>query len=216
MKTIKIKAYTAEELKKKSPKGFERAFDLYRESEMEIGLNWKNEIMDSLKGIYKASGIHLRDWSIDWDYPGRSWVKIEFSSYGCDASEDIKNISGVRAQAWIENNLLSQFRVKGTISERWIKSEHVRQIGNDYGFRLGKQGELKDCPFTGYCFDDDLIHELLKEIKAGSTLGEAYKSLAILTGREMESEWEYQLSEECFLDTASANDWYFKFEGVRV
>lgn len=190
MKTIKV--YTPAELQEKNPEGFERALEWYRDSINDVP--WMDEIMDSLKAIFKASDLRLRDWSIDGTYPGSSTVQFEMDS-------DVADLSGLRAMAWLENNLLGSLRLPDSYRERWHKSDCVREAGLDLPYyRTGKAGEIKSCPFTGVCFDDDFLDALIKAVKDGDTLQEAYQGLAFVAGKLMESEIEYEMSEEAFLE----------------
>jgi hypothetical protein len=59
---------------------------------------------------------------------------------------------------------------------------------------------IHPCPFTGVCFDEDFIESLLKDIKQGESLGDAYQNLALVAGKLMESEIEQVNSEENFLE----------------
>lgn len=185
-KTIIV--YTPSELKESHPDGFEKALDWWRSTNNDE-IPWRGEIMASFEAIFKASGIHIRDWSINGDYPSQSYVRFDFRGFYNSGVEDL---TGNRALAWIENNLLYDLREKRTFINRVKKYEHW------YDFT--KYGEIPSCPFTGYCADEDFIESLLKSIKSGDTLGEAYSDLAHVAGKMLESEIEYQNSEECFLE----------------
>lgn len=193
-KTITV--YTPAELKELDYRAFERAWDKFRYSDTEIP--WSEEIIDSLKAIFKhTSGIVLRDWEIDGNYPSSSRVKFEFDN------DDVGDLRGQRALAWLENNLLSDLRYKPGIlhiKERVWMSEYVINLNRKNGAFIHLAGELKSCPFTGYCADDDFIESLIKSVKAGDTLGEAFHNLAYEAGKMFESEIEYVNSEEYFLE----------------
>lgn len=192
MKTITL--YTPEELKKENPEGFERAHEWYKSTNDEIP--WSDEIIASLKAVFKASGIHLFDWSIStYDH---SYVKFEMES-------DVQELTGQRALAWIENNLLADLRERRTFINRVKKYE----TWHDFT----KYGEIPSCPFTGVCFDEDMIESLLNSIKSGDTLGEAYHSLADTAGELFEGEMEQAQSEEEFLLQEHLT---FTFEGRYV
>lgn len=182
MKTIKV--YSPSELKAKYPDGFKRAHRDYIQDQCDIP--WQDEIMNSLKAIYEHSGINLRDWQISGDYPDSSWVRLSFP---IDAARDLY---GQRALAWIENNLFSGLREHRTFMNRVKKY--------DKWFDFTKYGQIPDCPFTGYCADDDFIESLLDAIKNGHDLGSAYANLAKVAGRLFEQEIEYMQSEEHFLE----------------
>lgn len=179
MKTIKV--YTPKELKRKNPEGFERAHEWYRTHETEI--HWSEEIIDSLKAIFKASGISLRDWSID--AYGYSYVKFDMES-------ETRDLTGQRALAWIENNLIGDLRERRTFISRVKKYEQWHDFT--------RYGNVPSCPFTGVCFDEDYIEALFKSINDGDSLGEAYDNLANVAARLFDAEIEHQNSEEYFLE----------------
>jgi hypothetical protein len=202
MKTISL--YTPEELKEENPEGFERAHEWYKSINDEIP--WSGEIIDSLKAIFKASGIHLRDYSID---------AYGYSSVSFDMESETEDLKGQRALAWIENNLLADLRIKWQPYGR-VDKEHqfksVRAELSKYG-QYYRPGMVHPCPFTGVCFDEDMIESLLKSVKSGDTLGEAYHNLANVAAKLFESEIEQGNSEEEFLMQEHLT---FTFEGRHV
>lgn len=194
--------YSASELKEKFPDAFERAHRDFCNDQTEI--LWDGEIMDSLKGIFSAANVNLRDYSID-GICGHSTVKF-------DMENEIFGMTGKRAFAWIENNLLSKLRIPQTsLSVKTSKRRELAQYGSYY-----RAGMVKPCPFTGYCADDDFIEALLKDIKSGECLGDAFKGLADAAGKMREAENDYQQTEEYFLDHAEANDYEFDENGKRI
>jgi hypothetical protein len=177
----KITVYTPEELKEANPRGFEIALEGFRAGNEEIP--WTDEIMDSLKALFKASGIALRDWSIGaYSY---SYVKF-------DMEEGVQELSGSRALAWLENNLFSDLRER----RRFINRVKKYEKWHDFT----KFGEIPSCPLTSICFDEDFIESLVKDIKAGDSLKEAYENLASVASKLFEAEYDYQNSEENFLE----------------
>lgn len=178
MKTVNV--YSPDELKEVNPRGFERALERWRGQNDEIP--WSDEIIGSLKAIFEASNIALRDYEIS---------AFSYSHVSFDMGTDVKGLSGNRALAWLENNLLADLRIPFTGEKRWDLSKYGQ------GYRAGM---IKPCPFTGYCADDDFIESLIEDIKAGETISEAYHSLAQKAGKMFESEAEYQNSEENFLE----------------
>lgn len=210
MKTITINIYTAQELKDNHPKGFRRAHEDYKESCYNHGIAWTDEIMESFKAVFEhTDGITLQDYDIG--YRGRG-AKISFSQ------DEVKDLTGPRAMAWLENNLLYSLRVpfvpytaQGIRYYLGDKRRNLSQYGRYY-----RPGMIKPCPFTGYGADDDMLESLQNDIKAGCTIGEAYHNLADVTARLLESEWENQLSEEYFIDHADANEWAFDESGRMI
>ena len=192
-----MNVYTAEELKKENPKAFEKAFQEYRESRESDGAFWSDEVIQSLKGLMTASGLKMTDWAIG----GRG------TFLSTDISEEAGALEGKRALAWIENNLLGALRIPWTGEKR----KSVAKYGDGY-----RPGQVKSCPFTGVCYDEDFIDALLKEIKEGMNLKDAYASLAEKADEIINAELEAELEESYFLEHASANEYGYTIDGVMV
>ena len=105
---------------------------------------------------------------------------------------------------WIENNLFSQFRIP-YIGDR-------RKAVSKYG-KYYRAGMITPCPFTGYCFDEELIDALKERILKGDTIRGAFEYLAYVASKAIEREWEEQLSEPYFADHADANNFEFTIDG---
>lgn len=191
MKTIRT--YTAKELKKKYPDAFERAHKRHAEGIDEIP--WQDETMDSLKAVFKAAHIDLKDWSIGaYCY---SYVRFDMGDAG--------NLTDQRAAAWLENNLYGPLRIKPGIKDI---AKRVR-----YGYKVGT---VPPCPFTGYCADDAMLDALNKSISRGDSLAGAFGDLASVAQGILENELDYTQSEESFLEDSAANDWYYTADGTQV
>lgn len=174
-KTITLYAYAelSSEAQASARKEFTRAVERYDE------IPWSGEIMDSLKGTFKAAGIDLRDWSIGTCNP----CYVKFAKF------DAEGARGARAMAWLENNLFAQFRIPWTGKRR----RELAKYGSGY-----RPGLIDPCPVTGVCFDEDLFDSLRESVRTGDTLREAFEGLAGVAGRLMESEYEAQFSDEAF------------------
>jgi hypothetical protein len=181
MKTIQFTVYSAKELKDKNPKSYEKAFRKFQDSQYRWGLRYGREMFESLEALIKLGGYELKRYSLGGSDCQGNYVELDH--------QDCDEISGRRACAWIENNILTKLR--------------------------DEKGELNPTKLTGYCFDYDLIEALQKFIKEGCTIREAFESLASTYAKEADQEWEDQTSEERFLSDAEANDWQF-FEDGRL
>lgn len=197
MKTIKI--YSAKELKKKNPRGYDKAFEDFKNRQYNYGLDHADEIVDSLKKLFEAAGVRLKDYEIDNNYPSYSYARFEFDNDGAE------KLSGQRALAWLENNLYAGLRERRTFIQR------VKKYTQWFDFT--KHNQIPDCPLTGVCYDDDFLDSLRNSIKEGYDLKAAFNRLAIKAGEIEEAEWEYQLSEENFLEM---DDEEYTIDGRRV
>lgn len=216
MKTITTKVYDARALRRYHPEGFATALEKYRQHVAEDGFTM-NEVMDSLKGIYEAAGVKMRDWEIG-PY-SHSYIR---ASWGENLVNDPGDLHGARALAWVENNLLAQFRAPygldkkdGNLHENGDNGKRGMHYRRRWA-RWYEPGSVKACPFTGLCFDDDMIDALLKSLRAGDTLREAFEGLASAAQRIIEAEDEYQSQESSFIEAAEANGWEYTREGRMI
>ena len=194
MRTKTIEIYSINEL---SDEAKEHAIQEYRENNQEIF--WADEILESLKGLFKnCSGVFLKNYSLG-EY--NSWIMVDFTN------EEVENLSGKRAMAWVENNLLSHIRIPYSGEKR----KKLSQYGQYY-----RAGMIKPCPFTGYCADDDFLDSLLKDIKEGADLKTAFEGLASEYQKIINNEIEYQNSEEYIVEHMEANEYEFDKEGNRI
>ena len=194
--------YTAKELKEKFPDAFDRAWTDYRYAQTEI--IWGNEIIESMKGLFEAAGLNLDDYEID-GICGHSSLKFS------GMSDEARELSGKRAFAWIENNLLGECRIKFEPLAKHGRRRELAQYGSYY-----RPGMIEPCPFTGYCADDDFIDALIKDIKSGECLGDAFKGLADVAGKMRAAENDNQQSEEYFLDAAESNEYEYDENGKQI
>lgn len=202
--------YTAKELKEKFPEGFDRAWQNFKNSQTDVP--WSDEIIDSMKGVFEAANIKLEDYEID-GICGHSYVKFNME-------DEVYNLTGKRAFAWLENNILSQFRVKWGISHIksriWDGGGIVRHVDRKDNYFIHFAGERKECPFTGYFADEVFIDALMKDIKAGSCLGDAFKGIADEAGKLRSEENDNQQAEEYFLEYADVNEYEYTEDGKLV
>lgn len=193
MKTKMINIYTAAELKEHCPEGFEKALENWREN-VQTDPALVSEIVDSFKAVFKAAGLTLKDYSIGGRGTG---CRVEFN-------EAAGELTGKRAFAWIENNLLDRLRIPWSGKGRWKNAKY----GRDY-----RPGLIPPCPLTGVCFDDDLLDDLRDSIRGGLSIKEAFEGLADKAAKLIEEEIEAQCSEEYFLDHADANGYEYTENG---
>ena len=198
MKEITLKLYSINELSEESK---QKAIEIYRENNTEVF--WANETLDSLKGLFNAcNGIKLKDYSLG-EY--NSSLKIEFSQ------DEVEDLTGKRAFAWLENNLLSYLRIPfHSLSDKDSKRRKLSQYGRYY-----RAGMIKPCPLTGYCADEDFLDSLKKDIKSGMTLGDSFRGLADEYQKIINNEIEHQNSDEYIIEHMEANEYEFLENGKR-
>lgn len=182
----------------------EKAIEKWREDTIRNGdYHWLDEIIDSMKGLFEAiDGVRLIDWNIDSENRNNY---IRFAFY----SDDVVNLSGPRAQAWLENNLLYKLREHRVFQNRIYRYDHDGNKPHTYE----RHGQRKTAPFTGYCADEDFLKCLEDAIKSGETVCDALKGIGEKARELFAQEIEGQLSEEYIKDTILANDYEFTEDG---
>lgn len=202
MRTIETKLYTVTELKELHPNGFERALNDWRNSNDLDRPFWHREIFDSLKKCIECAGLRLADYNLGAYNCGNFLSMREFQG---------EDLTGKRAFAWLENNLLAQFRIPRTGKRR---AELRKFIGSyPLGSHFYAPGTVAPCPLTGYCADDDYIDALKKSIREGRTVKEAFEDLADTYADILEREIEGENSEAYFIEHADANSYEFNEDG---
>lgn len=195
MRTHTTNVYSFNEL---SQEAKEKALNDYREGMTEIF--WMDETVESLKGLFKnCQRVDLTNWSLG-DY--QSWLNIRFNY------DEVENFTGKRAIAWIENNLLINIR----IPENSFAMNGTRRKLAQYG-KYYRAGMIKPCPFTGYCADDDFLHDLISEVKQGTDLKTAFEGLAVTCQKLIMNEMEYQQSDEYIKEHFEMNNCEFDEDG---
>lgn len=219
MRTQTRKIYTFNELRKKAR---EHAIDVERaRRENSPDVPWMYEIIDSLKAVFKAANLILKDWEIGGE-SSRSYVKVEFPQ------EEAGDLTGPRAMAWLENNLLGKLRVK-----TWAEAGGERRLyrHNSYpgGPRVGSMGikdamryhyrvgEVPDCPLTGVAFDDTYLEVLKKELNGnkGITVKEAFEGLAQEASKMIQAEIDWELSDKGITEFLAGMGHEFLYNGDR-
>lgn len=209
-----ITIYNVTELKELHPDGFERAYKNWVDTVSSEPLFCQDEIMGSLKAVFKHADIDLKDWSISDSSP--SWVKLSIPTFWSELAQDdllVDDYTGQKALAWVKNayDLKTVKRIEFT-----YVNDNGRKVK---GFRYDitkKDGQSWDCGFTGVCYDHDFIDSLLDDIKSGCTLSDAYHNLADKAGALFYDEYKAQCEESYFVDHAEANDYQFLEDGTQI
>jgi hypothetical protein len=111
---------------------------------------------------------------------------------------DAPDIEGSRrVMAWVENNVVAPLRVPfGPIAQRRTTTRY------GHGYR---PGQVRPCPWTGYCVDDDLLETIVREARDGSSPAGIVRAVEQRAETLWEAEMEYACSEDAFLEDADAN-----------
>lgn len=211
MKTITKNLYTAAELKQLFPDAYAKALKRHQNNIEEIP--WTDEIMDSLKALFKTTNgkVKLRKWSISAYDRSYLCADIEDESWRHETAIPSEELRGPRAMAWLENNVLTQLRAKWIPFVKRVRranciatplpgGKHFMGYTSPHG---NTQGAIGDCPLTGYCADHDFIEALTRSIRNGDTLKDAFEGLADTARELFENEYDAAISEENFLEMHS-------------
>lgn len=203
MRTIVTIVYTFDEL---SNEAKENAINHWRDSDHEFVWTW--DTINSIKAIAKAMNC-VSDW---YSYDGVTY-DVSFCSH---ETEDIENLSGKRAWAYIWNNYLFPTRKYKTYwKDRMIHCDGTKNWKRTSKISYG----WDDCPFTGYCADCCFIEawrEWKKRFNKYSTVGDFIELVAEKLGEEWTNDNEYQMSDEYISEVLTINDYEFTEEGDMI
>lgn len=142
------------------------------------------ECAESLQAFSKRLRIPLKDWSI-------GDMRDSFSRFELGDAADLE---GPRAFAWIENNVF------GPLRQSWNLRDKAR--------RYTRPGEVPACPFTGVCFDENIL-DVFRKYDGRETLQDLFRSVGDALTRVIDADIEYTNSEEARRERAGD-----EFDGV--
>lgn len=189
---VQFNVYSVQELREKFPAAFKRAHERFAQSD--DGQYTADEVFASLKATVAAFGARLTDWSIG--AYSRSYVKVS----GID---DVLDLSHGRAWAKFEQ-AVAPHRIPWSGPRR----REVAKYGAHY-----RPGMIMPCPFTGVCYDEDMLESIRKDLRGGCTLRDALRNLADTAQRILERDAEYRASEEYFIEHATDHGTEFRANG---
>lgn len=174
-------------------------------------LDWSGEYLDSIEKGLEAFGAKLTAWSLDFSCPSRSSWKI-------DMYYDDLEITGVRLRTWLLN------RYANNLYERkgYGKYQQFERYGKkvwDYPRRSKISFVESDCPFTGFCADDEFlvpIREFIKKPCNHTTFEELLNSCVESVIHAAAQEYEHETSEEYFIELCEMNSYEFYENGEMV
>lgn len=156
---------------------------------------WTAEILDSLKAVIKASGLTLADYDLGPHNRG-NFLRVS-------GDEDALALSGPRALAWLENNLLGPLRIPWTGPKR-------RDLAR-YG-RYYRPGLVAPCPFTGVYCDEDYLDALRTNLRDGMSIYAAYNALAGTAATLMENDLDAWTDPDNVAEDLANQDTVYEWE----
>jgi hypothetical protein len=155
-----------------------------------------------------------------------SWLDYKLTNF--DYEDEILNLSGLRLRKYILNNFgsyLFKAAYKGSlktndyVSHKRIKSPlELNSVGNRFNPYYSAIFKDNSCVLTGVCYDDDLLNPIYKflesdykneSINLKYLFDECFHSLK----KSIESEIEWNESDEGIKDFIESNDYEFTEEG---
>lgn len=169
-----------------------KAINLYRFSELNPGAHARaienaqnetpdisstlDEMLDSLKAVCDASGLHLMNWSFG----------SHDRNHAVTVSGSMAYESGPRALAWFLRVLIANGYAR---PKRFAEMEFPGV-----------------CGFTGFCFDEDVCKTVWKALLNGDTVRRAFDAVSGEFCRIAEAEENYLHSEEWIRESLESDD----------
>jgi hypothetical protein len=198
MKQVQLKVFEYNELSEDAKEvAYQNWLNHSGDNDFNTDMSW-NEIFESFKILMNDLNLNVDDWSVSYCGYGRDYIHFSTSN------DEILEFTNRRAFAYVENNLLSKYRVS------YSEYNQNRKQYKSYGYR---PNHVKDCPLTGMCYDDDLIKTLLESLKKGNFLNTAIESVIEKAIKMIHETYEYYSSKEFFAENNENNEVYFLENG---
>lgn len=197
MRTETIKLYKFDEL---SDEAKERALRDYQDQE-DTGTSWQEENFDSIVKGCEHFGFKLNNYSFSYYNASFATFDLEFvesnTPYWIGDPQE-PEMAGKRLKKYLDNS--------GRLNY-W--NTHRKQ--NAYllaGY----------CPFTGYCADEIFLDPIREFVESpdGRTFQELIEDCCAKVFRYMESDYDYQMSEQYFAEECDANEYEFTEDGKLI
>lgn len=192
MKTVEINYYTIDELKEVSPTGYDNAFNEYEKTQFNLGYNWFDEAVQSVRKFLNLFDCTLAGFVVnsvyndDFEYYD-SYIYIWNEEEQCEDMLEIHEIDGEKLREYLQSE-------HGTTLENW-----------------------DECPLTGYCFDITLLKPLHEYMTGEKYQDYTLKDLIDLAMsnaiKEVDADFEYQCGYEAFEENSRCNDYYYDING---
>ena len=169
-----------------------------------------SEIEETLNAFCKAFNVTLKEWS----YGGNCNPSYNFV---LNIDEEQEELSGIRLATFVWNNF-AQYVQKGKFYSLWSKTEKEEHNPNMRKLkqRYSKIQKEFNCPFTGMCYDDDILKNIIECIDY-ETLYDSYEDLIDSCldyyFNMAQKEYEYTQSEEYFIEDSVGNDCEYDING---
>jgi hypothetical protein len=198
-RTIRTKIYKFNELSKKAK---QTAIDNYLAIE---DFGWiYDEAWESLKAFSDYFDISMD--SYDYNEPYRS-------RYSFKKDDTILELSGLRLRTYLLNNYYSLF------FERRPYGEYEERDNGKWRYDRYSNCQFREtcCPFTGGCYDDDLLDPMRQflETPGNENFKDLLEECLSSLNKSVQGEIEGNSEEDAIADHFEANDYEFTADGRR-
>lgn len=199
MRTIEIQLYKFEEL---SEEAQQNAVSKWRnDTEISFSLD---EIQQSLTRFAEEFNVNIRDYSLGYN------SNIDARLGHID--EGILEVKGTRLLAYLHNNY------SHVLYERKGYGNYEKRPNGKYDYKRRSRIKIINtcCPFTGVCFDEDILEPIRKFIAKPNkytTLENILRECVSSCEQSADRVVEYENSFEYIKDTIQANEYDFTAEG---
>lgn len=203
MKTITrtILLFTAAELKEADPQAFEKAREKYNDAELD--LEWWRTVYDEFLQIAPLMGFSVESDNIQFS---GFWSQGDGASFTGSAVFAVDALEKVKSYAPQDTTLHAIAKDCGDYGAQGIRCR-IERISSHYChentisvednvWTLDAEGELQDCTE-----------------EAADNVRDTCRALMRWLYGQLEKEHTYRSGEECFLETAAANEWTFTADG---
>lgn len=210
MRTIRTKIYKFSELSKQAK---QNAIDWWRNGETFDYLY--QEANDSLEKFAEVFGIKIDQYDFQEHYR---------SEYRFDIEDNILELTGQRLATYIWNNYRNSI-YKGKYYGKLVKTfKDGSQIpvskeypnGTRHVKRYSKCQISSCCPFTGVCYDDDLLYPILQFMEKPNNKTD-FKDLLedcfLSLNKSVNGEVEARMEDDAVAETIEANEYEFTKDG---
>lgn len=206
MKTKVINLYQFSEL---SDEAKEKAINNFRNNENDFYFITD----DAGKSFEKFADIFsISNWDIDYCEPYRNNYRLNFD-------DNVKALSGQRLANYIWNNYRNDI-FKGNYYSLWSKTEvsfkYYKEGHPVLKTRHSKIQLSNSCVLTGVCYDNDVlnpIYDFLDKPKDNIDFETLISDCIYSLCHSVNSEIEYQYTDEAIIETIEANEYDFDEDG---
>jgi len=208
MRTVCKDVYKYAEL---SERAKEKARDWYRYGPG-ASYPWSGETQDTLKAFEKALPIKIKNYSYG-EGGGRDFISFEVTD------QNVEEIKGLRLRTWLINNFIRNIE-KG----KYQSTAGTYDDAGKYQYKKRYSNVTKEisCPFTGVCFDEDIIDAVREFVDRFNPRRDSEKTFREIVeecfdgfARAVASDIEGQNEDDAVAETIEANEYEFNEDGTR-